>query len=198
MSQAGPLSASSLLAAVSEFLADGGYNRIEGAREHDWGSMGARLFEDPYGIVAVVVYDTWSDLFTAWPNAQATLVEIISKHLSQSEAKAWDGYLVLLTPGMPSGDGRKAADAIRNDTSRVRKLLATGEELRSLADVERAVLPLLPLAESELEEQRSVLEMLPPLLAQKGVPEDAVRVVVEAFAEQHPLVESLHAYRKQT
>jgi hypothetical protein len=193
------LTMTDLLAAVSEYLCGGGYQRIGDAGRGEWPTESVRLFEDPYGIVAVVVYDTWHDLLSGWIDAQDALVQLISRHISKSDAKAWDGYLVLLTPGVMASDTRNEATQIRYDTGRVRKLLATGDDLKSLADVERALLPLLPLEpELELEEQESVLDMLPNLLSTRGIPDDVVRVVIEAFSEERPLVERLHAYRTKT
>jgi hypothetical protein len=193
------LTTTDLLAAVSDYLPGGGYQRIEEARRGEWPTESVRLFEDAYGIVAVVVYDTWGDLLSGWVDAQDALVRLISRHISKSDAKAWDGYLVLLTPGVMVSDTRNEATEIRYNTGRVRKLLAAGDDLKSLADVERALLPLLPLEpELEFEEQELVLNMLPSLLSRKGIPEDAVRVVIEAYSEQQALVERLHAYRTKT
>jgi hypothetical protein len=199
MAKGEPLTTTDLLAAVSEYLPGGGYQRIEDARRGDWPTESVRLFEDAYGIVAVVVYDTWGDLLSAWVDAQDALVRLMSKHISKSDAKAWDGYLVLLTPGVMASDTRNEATKIRYDTTRVRKLLAAGDDLKSLTDVERVLLPLLPLEpELEFDRQESALDMLPSLLSSKGVPEDAVRVVIEAYSKQQALVERLHAYRTKT
>jgi hypothetical protein len=193
------LTTTDLLAAVSDCLCGGGYERIGDARRGEWPTESVRLFEDAYGVVAVVVYDTWRDLLSGWVDAQDALVQLISSHISRSDAKAWDGYLVLLTPGIMASDTRNAATQIRYDTTRVRKLLAAGDDLKSLGDVERALLPLLPLeAGFELDEQESVLEMLPGLLSRRSISEDAVRVLIKAFTEQQPLVERLHAYRTRT
>jgi hypothetical protein len=199
MADRGSLTATDLRAAASEILEAGGYRRIERARGAELPTSITRLFEDPYGIVAVAVYDTWRDLSTGWADAQAALVELISEHVGGAEAKAWEGYLVLLTPGIPGTEARIEATEIRYDTSRVRKLLATGDEIKGLADVEHALLPLLPLGpELQLDEQESVLNMLPALLSRSGIPEDAVRVVIDAFSAQQPIVECLHRYRTQT
>jgi hypothetical protein len=199
MANRGSLTTTDLLATASEILEAGGYRRIERPRGAELPTPITRLFEDPYGIVAVVVYDTWRDLSAAWVDAQAALVELISEHVGGMEAKAWEGYLILLTPGVPDADARIEATEIRYDTSRVRKLLATGDEIKGLADVERALLPLLPLGpESQVDEQESVLDMLPALLSRRGIPEDAVRVAIDAFREQQPIVERLHVYRTQT
>lgn len=182
-----------LIAAATEYLQRGGYSLVEDGRRGEWPTSNVRVFEDPYGVVAVVVYETWSELVMGWTEAQGALVHLISENIGRSEAKAWDGYLVLLTPSLLSAENRLRADEIRRDTTRVRKLLGTGEELRNPTDAERLLSPLLPLSE-ELEpiEQGSTLNLLPGLLSARGVSGDAVRVLVDAFREQAPLMDRLH------
>jgi len=61
-------------------------------------------------------------------------VNVISENIGHAEWKAWDGYLVLLTPGLaPSEEAN--IEAVRYDTTRLRKLVATGEDLRNPTDV---------------------------------------------------------------
>lgn len=178
---------------TSDALGNQAYVSIDEGRRGEWPTESVRLFEDRYGIVALVVYDTWSALSFDWPEAQAALVTVISKHFSRSEAKAWEGYLVLMTPGpLPSTDS-EIAGQIRYDTHRVRKLLATGDDLSSIADVRRVLLPLLPLeSELQLEEQASVLDLLPSLLSNRNIETGPVQALIQAYLEQQPLVEALH------
>jgi len=83
-----PLTSTDLLAGASDILGAHGYSRnVQQASEGAWGANG-RLYEDRYGIVGIVVYETWSELSSHWLDAQAFLVEVISKNLSSSEAKA--------------------------------------------------------------------------------------------------------------
>ncbi|MGH2403880.1 MAG: hypothetical protein ACRDGN_05370, partial [bacterium] len=158
------LTSTDILAAAGEILVSHGYSRSSDAVALGAPLRNTRLLEDAYGIVAVVVYETWEDLVTRWPDAQGFLVDLISKHVSSADAKAWEGYLVLLTPAVIGMASRSDADRIRYDTTRVRKLLATGEELRTVSDVERVLLPLLPLDEVEVGRHESTVEMLPELL----------------------------------
>lgn len=189
------LTTTDLMASASKVLLEAGYRRVlDSFWEESLGSN-ARAFEDPYGIVGLVAYETWSDLSSGWVTAQATLVELISKHLTQFEPKAWEGYLVLLTSSVLRGDGRREASEIRHDTNRVRKLVATGEEIRALADLHTVLLPLLPLGDLVMSTAQSALDVLPTMLARSGVPEDAVQILVAAFTNHEPLVESLHTHR---
>src|SRR5271155_1735484 len=102
------LTITDLLAASTQCLENAGYTRIEADAAWDFNKQAARLFEDEYNIVAVVVYGTWRDLVENWGTEQAGLVELISRHLSSNDAKAWDGYLVLLTPSRV-GEGERDA-----------------------------------------------------------------------------------------
>jgi len=191
----GGLTTSQLLAAVSELLEPGGYNPVQPA---DGWTSNSRLFEDPYGIVAVVVYETWADLAETWPDAQGHLVELISAHLRRPEPKSWEGYLVLLTPSVAPLAARSQLAEIRYDTNRVRKLVATGDDLRTLDDVEQALLPLLPLeVESQLESGPALLERLPDLLAARGIDAEAARTVVQAFIANESVLERLHEFRNR-
>ena len=110
MSAQGSLTTTEILAAASKVLQDGGYNRVDESRFPEWTSANARLFEDPYSIVEIIVYNTWSELHSSWTGAQAILVDVMSKHLRSTEPKAWEGYLVLFTPGVMSRDARVDAD----------------------------------------------------------------------------------------
>jgi len=189
------LTTSQLLAAASELLESGGYNVVPPA---DGWTSNSRLFEDPYGIVAVVAYENWTDLAETWPDAQGHLVELISAHLTRPEPKSWEGYLVLLTPGVAPSAARSQLAEIRYDTNRVRKLVATGDDLRTLDDVEQALLPLLPLeVESQLEPGPALLERLPGLLAARGIDAEAARTVVDAFIANESVLERLHEFRSR-
>ncbi|KKK53296.1 hypothetical protein LCGC14_3096200, partial [marine sediment metagenome] len=122
-----------------------------------------------------------------------TLVSVLGKHLVRSDAKVWEGYLVLLTPAFVPVDSQTEAAALRSDTQHVRKLLATGEHLRELADVEGALLPLLPLPlPPERVTASSALDMLPQLLEKRNIRRKDVEVVTEAFAAQESIIERLH------
>jgi hypothetical protein len=189
------LTPTDILAAASDVLTAGGYRRAPRDEQVQWPSQNARLFEDAYGIVGVVVYDTWQALSETWLEAQASLIETMSNFVTSSDPKAWEGYLVLFTPSVLAGEARLEAERIAYDTNRVRKLVATGEELRALSDVQRALLPLLPLDEVQIGPEAAALGLLPEILAAKGVEREAVDIVIDAFIDQQPLVERLHEYR---
>lgn len=187
------LTGSNLLAGVTELLEGGGYRRAGDDKLGDWQSPNVRLFEDAYGIVAVVVYETTKQLLSEWTEAQSALVVVISKYVARSDAKASEGYLVLLTSADLSTTDRDAAMRIRYDTGRVRKLLGTGEDLRSLQDLQTIVAPLLPLVIGQTTSStESSLDVLPGLLADQGLSESAVRTLVDAYQGHELLVEALY------
>lgn len=180
-----------LIAAASQTLIVNGYSQITG-RFRDWDTPTSRLFEDEYGIVGIVAFDTCADLLRTWPDLQASLVEVISRHVGKEEAKSWDGYLVLLSPGLAPSESI-AMDEVRYNTTRLRKLVATADDLKSATDVERVLRPLLPLPQERANlGQESALDLLPRLLAEQRIPEGVTRVLVDAFREQSPLLERLH------
>jgi hypothetical protein len=146
-------------------------------------------------VVGIAVFTTSTELLSSWADLQGALVDVISRHVGQAESKAWDGYLVLLTTGIaPSGDAE--IERLRYDTTRLRKLVATGEDLSTARDVERLLRPLLPLrvAQGSIR-QGTALDLLPGLLAEQGINEKATELLVKSFTEQEPLMDALHRTR---
>jgi hypothetical protein len=185
-------SSTTLLAAATELLAESGFRSVTAESSSRWGSSNVRLFEDPYCLAAVVVYDTWQELLERWPDAQAAVVDIVSARLGKSEPKSWDVYLVLLTAAFADTLAARELNAIRYDTTRVRKLISTGEALTTLDDVKRTILPLLPVSPVSLEPPRDILEQLVDALADRGVDRDDVSRVVAAFSKNEALMPALN------
>ena len=133
-----------------------------------WKAIASRVYEDAYSVVCIAVYETWKELSSGWPQDQSSLVALMSEHFTRTEAKAWDGYLVLFTPSFVPTTERLDEISIQRNTLYLRKLLATGDELRSVDDVRRTLLPLLPLEEYAALEPRNALDALPVLLTSHG------------------------------
>ena len=191
------LSVASLLAGASNVLARAGYRQMSENRDKESFASNGRLFEDPYTVVAIVAFDTWGALTRGWADAQGKLVDLMASYVPERDAKTWDGYLVLMTSGSLPLDMRAEAHQIERDTGRVRKLVATGEDLRTIGDIERTLLPLLPvvtIANAPTVES-DVLSMLPTLLSRRGISEEMTHTLVGAFIAQEPLLERLHEYR---
>ena len=190
-----PFTTTTLLAAAADILEGSGYRPVPRDRISSWPGPGARVYEDPYSVAALVAYDTWGDLAAGWLDAQAALVELISSYFARGEAKTWEGYLVLLTPSVLPRAAQLQVTDIRTNTRHVRKLVATGDDVRSVGDVSRTLLPLLPLEpEAVAAPEASALDLLPDLLGAKGIDGAAVQVAIDAFRSQESLVERLHEF----
>lgn len=187
------LSGTQMLAAASQVLASSGYAGAPMRSDDSAQAYASRVFEDRYGIVAVCVFDSWGSLVKDWPVAQGQLVGLMSETLRRPEPKAWEGYLVLMTPGlMPLGD-RTLINSMRADTNRVRKLVAAGDELGTLEDIRTFLLPLVPLETDEsLSGEGNLLESLPELLQEQGVMPQVTETVLQAFAANESILQRLH------
>lgn len=184
------MTTTSLVALASETLAANGYRVVR-----DMAGMlkigdQALLAEDSYNVVSVVAFETWQQLASEWVDAQADLVELLSRRLARSAPKAWDGYLVLMCAGEPAD--RRDVLKIERDTTRVRKIVATGSMLRTSSDVRRVLDLLLPLdLPPNLSAMSDALDALPSLMADTVSPE-IMKVVVDAYRSVEPPLERLH------
>ncbi|CAM3170182.1 MULTISPECIES: hypothetical protein [Sphingomonas] len=184
------LSASSMIALANETLSLNGYRVVRDMTDMKRLGDQALLAEDAYSVVSVVAFETWQQLARDWSEAQADLVDLLARRLSRSAPKAWDGYLVLLCAGEPADC--LDADRIERDTSRVRKIVATGGRLRTSADVARVLDLLLPLElPGDLAALEDVLDALPELMA-KTVDRAKLKIVVDAYRDGEPPLERLH------
>jgi hypothetical protein len=185
-----------LIASAAQALIGGGYRQITDLFK-EWDTPTSRLFEDPYTVVGVVVFNTCGELLRAWPDLQGSLVDVISRHVGKAEAKSWDGYLVLLTAGLAPSEAAEI-EAVRYNTTRLRKLVATGDDFQGATDLQRVLSPLLPLIQDGAKlSQESALDLLPGLLAQQGIPMETTQLLLDAFREQAPMLERLHAQKGQ-
>lgn len=198
MDNLSPMTATDLLASASSILESGKYKRVQDTRIQQWPTPNYRVFEDDYHLVALVVYETWEKLVSNWMDAQTALVDLMSNYMTSSDPKAWDGYLVLLTTGVPGLESSEKVNEIRYDTTRVRKIVGTSEDIITIGDVKRVLQSLLPLEpELHLDVGESALDILPSLLAQRGLQEEYVATVVNAFRDRQPIVERLHTLRRE-
>lgn len=193
MTERAGITTTDMLSAARETLLANGFTEVTLYHLDRIDLSNQGLYEDSYSLVAIVVFETWSDLFHEWPDAQASFVDLISGHISRDENKTWDCYLLLWTPDFVPHDKSEERQAIRYDTGRVRKLIASGGEIRELGDISTALLPLLPITESaSASTEESVLDQIPELLASQELPWLTIRAVVDAFHKRESLVEALH------
>ena len=190
LSDGSGLSPTVIIAAAREMLANNGFRIGSESGLTPLQPGRSLLAEDDYSVIALVAYDTWSELQAEWGNAQAELDTLLAKRLARSAPKAWDGYLVLFC-GAPTSD-KGGVSAIERDTTRVRKIVATGEALRTTTDIIRVLDPFLPLTRPGTgAEIPDVLATLPELLKTE-VPIAATEAVVNAFRTMEPPLERLH------
>jgi len=153
-----------------------------------------RCFEDPVSIVGAVQYQSWGELRDEWIEAQSVLVDLLSQRLDRSDPKSWEGYLVLLTLDQPTDPAE--VDEIRRDTTRLRKVVATGADMSQVSHVEDALLPVIPLLDGTLRSgSGSILDRLPELLKAKHIDPNLTRQVVEAFEQDRSALEAVSTWR---
>jgi len=180
-----------LIAMATEILLAADYRQISSGFP-DWNTPTSRLFEDEYNIIGVVVFETCTELLHEWTDRQGSLVSLISGHVGKVESKTWDGYLVLLTPALAPSEETEL-EKVRYNTVRLRKLVATGDDLKHPTDVERVLRSLLPLGLEAADVGRSsALDLLPRILADKGINEEVTQLLIGASQKQLPLMERLH------
>lgn len=183
-----------VLGAATERLLGAGFAPVE-EMTLDKGEV-LRCFEDAVSIVALTDFTTWTALEARWLDAQSALVGLLSERLNRSDPKAWEGYLLLFT--MDDPPSAAALDVIRRDTTHLRKIVTTGAELQTLSDVDRALLPVLPLESGLAASVRiRILDRLPDLLAGMAIDETLVRRVVAAFDEDRTPMEEIWAWRQE-
>lgn len=190
--QGAAVTLTALSAAAKEVLEEAGFRAVEPSLASSWRATTATVYEDPYSVVLVAVYETWVQLVSGWEEDQAGLVALMSRHFGSADAKAWEGYLVLLTPSVVPADDWLQAIEIQRNTVHVRKLFAGRDHVEVPSDVRQTLLPLLPIENLEALEPRDVLDALPGLLDARGISPAATRAAIAAFREGHPITDRLH------
>jgi len=192
---ASPLNQSQTLGEATRLLREGGFQQADPIELQPNGEL--RVFEDVRSVVGVVFFRSWTQLASNWPGAQAALVDRISSRFKRSDAKSWDGYLVLLT-----SDGAPTAEAVadvRRDTSRLRKLVGTGSDLTSIESVAEVLLPVLPLELDGAESlQSSLLERIPGMVEAHGVDPDLAAAAIASFEANRSPMEGIADWRTQS
>jgi len=190
------LTTTELLAAAQSALVDAGYELVQLPTVEPTLYDSARLLQNQYSVVMIATFETWDSLVESWPDYQSAAVEGMSRFLRRGEAKAADGYLVLLTPSPVPIGGIADANRIRSDTSRLRKLLGTADELRTISDVLKVIAALLPLSLGPVDSSGDdSLDSLPRILEERDIDPKATQAVVNAFKANAPIMQRLHQFR---
>lgn len=187
------ITTTNMISAAKDVFEKNGFSKVTMHTLSGIGASNHCLFEDPYSLVALVVFETWGDIASTWQDIQSAFVELISDHISSTENKVWDCYLLLWTPERTSSSDGETRRQIQYDIGRARKLVATGDDIHEIADIEKALLPLLPLTESVVTaSQSSILDRIPEILSTSELPIEKIRAVVRAFEENESLIETLY------
>ena len=187
------LTVTNLMAAASEALSGAGFREVTLATTDEWEATVVRVYEDEHSIVCMAIYETWRDLVTQWSFDQANFSDLISRYIEGTHPKAWEGYLVLLTPSVVPANERESAILIQRNTRHVRKLFADGSDLKEIDDVSRVLLPLMPLEEQETLLSENVLDALPQLLSKHGIDTEVAQTAIAAFRAQRPIIPDVNA-----
>ena len=184
--------ASQLLGEARSLLEAGGFHEVGSVDIPPANEL--RIFEDNRSIVGLVFFPTAGELAHGWRAAQAAMVQRVSETILRNDPKSWDGYLVLLTNDetMPT----EAVAEVRNDTSRLRKLVSTGRDLRSVTDVKDALLPILPFDTiSSATPSVTATGRLVEMLADQGVEGPLAEAALDAFRKNRSPMAGIWSWR---
>ena len=107
------------------------------------GSREALVFEGSSVLGFLFSYDSVEELMKDWMTDSDRAIASYQFGLRRSGIKAWNTYLVLLTPDIPDYGRVVSLGAIEEDLGGTRKIARAG--VQDLADLSAALLPLLPL-----------------------------------------------------
>lgn len=99
-------------------------------------------FESEALIGFVHMFPTGADLLQKWQNAQQIALARHAAPLRAAGGKAWNVYSVFLATDLPSPSLARRIERIEEDFSIARKIARVG--VRTVADLNHALLPLLP------------------------------------------------------
>ena len=190
----GTLEVSQVLGEATRLLCDGGFVEVDSVNISP--EFELRVFEDDRSIVGLVLYQTWEELDANWSAAQAVMVELMSEKVRPNDPKSWDGYLVLLTVDEPARV--EYVTRIKNDTRRLRKLVATGHELKTMASVQDTLLPVLPFnVTSSVASATALTDRIPEMLEDHGIERSLASAALRSFQENRSPMEGVWTWRQE-
>ena len=191
------ISRTALLAELESIFGNHGYKTAKA--QTNWPPVKEILLvaEDEYGVVAVSIFESTTELIERWTEAQGETVELFGNAISHTDAKWWEGYLILISLGQTIGADEKAClDEIRRDTSRIRKFVFTGSDLTSINSISRLVSPLLPMSPdfgASTPSTESVDEFYKEVAGQR-IEQQALEVVLETYRKGDSILQSLDTW----
>lgn len=183
-----------MLGEATRLLCDGGFSQANSANILP--EFELRVFEDDRSIVGLVLYQTWEELESNWSAAQAVMVELMSEKVRPNDPKSWDGYLVLLTVDESARAG--SVTKIKNDTSRLRKLVVTGRQMKTMASVKDALRPVLPFdVASSVASSTALTDRIPEMLEDHGIERSLATAAIMSFQENRSPMEGVWTWRQE-
>jgi len=149
--------------------------------------------------VGVRIFPTLGELVAEWQDGQSAVTDLIGSNVVDIQYKAWDGYLLLITPAPASNEWGAELNEIRANTRRLRKLIVTGDdfdisetEVQMLVRLREKLAPLIPVQLDSIGEATDPLADLPDRLAREGINRQHVLTILEARSAGEPMVSALH------
>jgi len=194
----GPVAASAFFAAACKALESTDYARVSPSATDRVTGPWSATFEDASSVVGVQAYESIDELIQGWPTAQSHLTDLISRFIEPSDPKAWDGYLVLIAPERVNEDQLDEIVAIQYNTSRVRKLVVTGDKIAIDQSLRIALSPLLPLSGVRRLPLRNsdddFYADVERLIEDDGIEPELTRLLLVAYRNNEPLMSAIESH----
>jgi hypothetical protein len=188
---------------VDFLLSAAGAHSAKPPEAAQWPHYG-RIYESKYSIVSVWEFKSAQELVENWATAQDLTSEVMASRLDANEAKSWDGYLILCSPGTSDDEAVRAMDGIREDTRHLRKILVVAtisgpahDHSRSLANIRRSLAPLLPLELSDSVEAGDPLETIESRVDDTDTVREDLRNTLASYQRGLPAMGELLASVRQ-
>lgn len=184
-----------LLASVRDLLSRNGASAISNL---SGATQLAGVYEDVYSFIGVAWFSSVQEMAARWASVQEELWRVAALAPGRLGVKAWDGYLVLITPEAIPTSLASEISSIRSDTRRLRKIVLTGDDIDEgspvsvAASVRRALTPILPIMIGPTATILDPVATLPARLAPTGIGLPILEEVVAAYRRGEPMVQALH------
>lgn len=148
----------------------------------------ALVFEGDTAVGFIFTYDSVGELMATWSADSDAAISSFQLALRRSGQKAWNTYLILLARESASYSRAIALGAVEEDLAGTRKIVRAG--VQDVADIEAALLPLLPLQSAPRleaidmrEEVRQRTTELPPKVVEAFLSGAEEAVVIQILEE---------------
>jgi ABC-three component (ABC-3C) system Middle Component 1 len=116
------------------------------------------LFEDDAIVGFAVLYETPAKLITSWQDKQALFIQKNTGTLRRAGTKSWNCYAIFLCSESATETEKHAIAEIEEDLGLTRKIVSEG--VMTTRDVQRALLPILPIQNHTAASGSTALDLL--------------------------------------